>query len=116
MVLRDFPDLHLDSKPGRHHDARMRTTVTLEPDVARLLNEQARRTRKSFKDTLNAAVRMGLGRISENRAPKSFIIEARPMHLKAGVDAGRLNSLLDDLEAENFLAKTHTAGRKKARS
>ena len=39
----------------------MRTTVTLEPDVARLLNDQARRTRRSFKETLNAVVRFGLG-------------------------------------------------------
>jgi hypothetical protein len=94
----------------------MRTTVTLEPDVARLLNDQARRTRKSFKETLNAAVRMGLGRISESRAPRSFTVEARPMHLKAGVDSGRLNSLLDDLEAGTFPAKTHAAGHKKSRS
>jgi len=88
----------------------MRTTVTLEADVARLLNDQARRTRKTFKETLNAAVRKGLGQACESDASSPFIIEARPMHLKTGMDAGKFNSLLDDLEAEHFASKARTSG------
>ena len=76
----------------------MRTTVTLEPDVARLLNDHARQTRKSFKETLNDAVRLGLSRISENTG--DFTIDARPMKLKAGHDGDRFTTLLDDLEAD----------------
>jgi hypothetical protein len=83
----------------------MRTTVTIEPDVARMLDDYARRTRKSFKETLNDAVRMGLGRAHESTAPKDFVIEAKPMGLRAGIDGGKLNTLLDDLEAEAFLSK-----------
>jgi len=94
----------------------MRTTVTLEPDVARLLDDQARRTRKSFKETLNAAVRLGLGRISESPSPQEFIIEARPLQLKAGLDAGRLNSLLDELDADAFIEKSRSDSRKKSRA
>ena len=80
---------------ARHHDARMRTTVTLDPDVARLLNDQARRTRKSFKETLNAAVRLGLGRVWEAPATAEFTIEAHPLRLRAGLDDRRFNSLLE---------------------
>ncbi len=94
----------------------MRTTVTLEPDVARLLNDQARRTRRSFKDTLNTAVRMSLGQRPDTRAARAFTIEARPMQLKVGVDAGRFNALLDDLDADAFLAKARPSVRKKSRS
>jgi IS4 transposase len=83
----------------------MRTTVTLEPDVARMLNDQARRARKSFKETLNAAVRLGLSRISETTSSTEFTIDARPMQLKTGLDGGRLNSLLDELEADAFIEK-----------
>jgi len=86
----------------------MRTTVTLEPDVARLLSEHARQTRKSFKETLNAAVRSGLGRGTASSEDRDFTIEARPMQIKAGVDAGRFNSLLDDLDAEAFLVKNRS--------
>lgn len=83
----------------------MRTTVTLEPDVARLLNDHARRSRKSFKETLNAAVRMGLSRISETTSNTEFTLDARPMQLKTGLDGGRLNSLLDEMEADAFIEK-----------
>ncbi len=92
----------------------MRTTVTLEPDVARLLNDQARRTRKSFKETLNTAVRLGLGRAPMSRPAAPFTVEARPMHLKAGLDAGRFNSLSDELDAEAFLATVQAGMRKKS--
>ena len=86
----------------------MRTTVTLEPDVARLLSEHARRTRKSFKETLNAAVRSSLGRVTDSSGDREFTIEARPMQLKAGVDAGHLNALLDDLDADAFIEKNRS--------
>ena len=94
----------------------MRTTVTLEPDVARLLDDHARRTRKSFKETLNAAVRLGLGRVSEFPSTQEFTIEARPMQLKTGLDAGRFNSLLDELATEVFIEKARSDHRQESLS
>jgi len=94
----------------------MRTTVTLEPDVARLLNDHARRTRKSFKETLNTAVRLGLRRVTESPATEAFTIEARPMGLKAGVDNQRFGALLDDLDADAFIERTRSNSLKKSRS
>jgi hypothetical protein len=38
----------------------MRTTVTLDPDVAAKLKEEARRRGTSFEEVLNASVRRGL--------------------------------------------------------
>ena len=38
----------------------MRTTVTLEKDVERMLREAMHRSRRSFKQTLNSALRAGL--------------------------------------------------------
>jgi predicted transcriptional regulator len=40
----------------------MRTTVTLDPDVQRLLDEAQHRSKRPFKQVLNDAVRVGLGR------------------------------------------------------
>lgn len=94
---------------------RMRTTVTLDPDVARLLSEHARQTHKSFKETLNAAVRFGLGRVTDSSEDREFTIVAHPMQIKAGVDAGRLNSLLDDLDADVFIEKKRADNRKTSR-
>lgn len=81
----------------------MRTTVTLENDVARMLDDQARRTRKSFKETLNEAVRLGLGRASNPTADSEFVMELRDMGLRSGIDGGRFNSLLDEMDADVFL-------------
>jgi hypothetical protein len=43
--------------------------------------------------------------VKDSSEDREFTIEARPMRLKAGVDAGRLNALPDDLDAEAFLGK-----------
>ncbi len=84
----------------------MRTTVTLDPDVARMLNDQAARSRKSFKETLNNALRLGLARSSESKSTETFKIEARPMGLRGGIDPARFNSLSDELDADRFLEES----------
>ena len=58
----------LDFGCGMHHDssdddamiATMRTTVTLDPDVERLIRDAMRERAISFKAALNEAVRIGL--------------------------------------------------------
>lgn len=81
----------------------MRTTVSLDPDVARLLGEESHRTKKSFKETLNAAVRVAYGQKAKFENAPPFLVESRPMGLRGGIDPSRLNSLLDELDAEAFL-------------
>jgi hypothetical protein len=83
----------------------MRTTLTLEPDVARMLKDAAHRTRRPFKEVLNAAVRAGLTGGRQPAAAPEFVLEATPLRLRAGIDPHRLNSLPDELEAEEFLRK-----------
>ncbi len=83
----------------------MRTTVTLEKDVERMLLDAMHRSRKSFKETLNAAVRAGLsGKAVKTRATK-FIIKARPLGLRSGIDPASFNKLADELEVDAFLEK-----------
>lgn len=83
----------------------MRTTLTLEPDVARMLKDAAHRSRLSFKAVLNAAVRAGLAGGNAAVTGPGFILKAAPLGLRTGVDPHRLNSLPDELEAEEFLRK-----------
>lgn len=82
----------------------MRTTVTLDPDVERLLRDAMHQRRQSFKETLNQAIRAGLSASAGYRvADAPFVLAARRMGLRAGIDPGRLNQLADELEAEAFL-------------
>jgi hypothetical protein len=100
---------HLDSMLIVHHDVRMRTTVTLDKDVERLLREAMHRSRRGFKETLNAAIRNGLGRKTTGKERSRFVVRARPMGLRAGLDPAGLNKLADDLDVDTFLSKVRNA-------
>ena len=89
----------------------MRTTVTLDPDVASLVHEAMHRTRRSFKETLNSAVRAGL-RGTGGRRARRFVVKARPMGLRAGIDPLSLNRLADDLEIDAALARPRRRARR----
>lgn len=93
----------LDSTSARHHDALVRTTVTLEPDVAVKVQALAHRRGASFKATLNDLLRRGLG--AQQRAERAPAFVVRPHHggFRPGVDPTRLNQLIDDLEIEDFV-------------
>jgi hypothetical protein len=109
---RDLPSEHLDSKIRCYHDASMRTTVTLDPDVQQLLRDAMQRRRLSFKEALNQAIRSGLsGATNPSDDETSFVVRAQRMGLRAGIDAGRLNQMTDELEAESFDELSRTLAR-----
>lgn len=81
----------------------MRTTLTLDDDLARQLKEIARRRGESFKAVVNAAVRRGLeqGAKPPSRLPP-FVVEPKACGFRVGVDPRKLNRLLDELEIEDL--------------
>lgn len=83
----------------------MRTTVTLDPDVAELLRATAHGMRRSFKEALNSAVRRGLeGTSRPQRA--AFKVHPLSMGVRSGVDPARLAEVGDDAEVDAFLDLT----------
>lgn len=84
----------------------MRTTVTLDRDVERILRETAVRTHKPFKKVLNETLRAGIKQASGMGQAEPFVLRSRPMGLRAGYDPAGFNQLADDLEAEAFLETT----------
>ncbi len=93
---------HLDSIFLEHYDDTVRTTVTIDDDVAKELKKRARSTEKSFKEVLNDSLRLAF---SLSRAPgkqrKRFHVKAHRSAFRAGVDVEKLNQLVDQLDAEN---------------
>jgi hypothetical protein len=73
----------------------MRSTITLEPDVQRLVERTMNRNKKSFKETVNAAIRRGL---SDPKRMASVVAEVPSFRLglMPGIDPQRLNTALDD--------------------
>ena len=58
-----------------------------------------------MKEIVNAALRRGLAAETSFRTRKRFRVEPRSLGLRAGIDARRLNQLLDDLDVKAFAAK-----------
>ena len=74
----------------------MRTTVTLDPDVAGKLKQTARERGISFKEALNAAVRRGFERAQVKPLP--YRLPTRDLGAKPGVDLEKALRLAGELE------------------
>lgn len=80
----------------------MRTTVTLDEDVAAKLRETARQRGVSFKRVLNDALRDGL--MARSR-PRKFAMPTRDLGVKPEIDIDRALRLAGELEDEETLRK-----------
>jgi hypothetical protein len=82
----------------------MRTTLTLDDDVAQQLREIAHRRKIPLKEAVNATLRLGLARAELPRGERPpFRVETFASPFRPGVDPARLNQVLDELEArESF--------------
>jgi hypothetical protein len=81
----------------------MRTTVTLDADVAAKLKAVARDRGISFKQALNQAVRAGLQ--GGRRASSPFRPYTQPMGLRAGLQIDKALQLAAALEDEEIVRK-----------
>jgi len=90
----------------------MRTTVTLDADAERLLRNAMHSRRRSFRQTLNDAVRDALGPKPAAKSRSRFVVKARPMGMRAGIDPTGFNKLADELEVDAILAKGQRGSRR----
>jgi hypothetical protein len=81
----------------------MRTTLTLDPDVSELLEQETHRQQKPFKRVVNEALRKGLTR--SVRPQHRVRVVGYPSELRSGFDAARFNALADELEDAALLHK-----------
>jgi|ERR1700734_2411264 ribbon-helix-helix CopG family protein len=91
----------------------MRTTLTLDDDLAGLLKQRARELGVPFKEAVNRAIRAGLGEAALARkgpAPKTV---PHSFGFRPGVDLDKLGQLADELEAEAFADKAYDSARRK---
>ncbi len=84
----------------------MRTTLTIEPDVAQLLRREIRRSDRSMKAVVNDALRVGLGIRGKSPPTSRFEVKPHGFGFRPGIDINRLNQLVDELEAEELGRKS----------
>lgn len=74
----------------------MRTTLTLDDDVAKLLEKEQRRSGNSFKQVVNHFLRLGL--TTKPPARKPFKVTPINLGLPPGLSFDNTEELLDYLE------------------
>jgi hypothetical protein len=91
----------------------MRTTLTLDDDLAGLLKRRARELGIPFKEAVNRTIRAGLE--EEAAAPRHPAPKTIPhsFGFRPGIDLDKLGQLADELEAEAFAEKLDDSPRRK---
>jgi hypothetical protein len=81
----------------------MRTTLTIDDDLAGMLRQLARQLDKPFREVVNTTLRKGL---AAQHAVSTHQVVVRPHDFGAsrGTDLDRLNQLVDELDAEKYLS------------
>jgi hypothetical protein len=80
----------------------MRTTLTLDPDVAAKAKKGAAQLGKPFKEVINAALRVGLEQILRPPAAKPYRTHPRPLGLRRGFSYDNIGELLARAEGEDY--------------
>jgi hypothetical protein len=75
----------------------VRTTLSLDADVASLLQSEVRRSGKSFKETVNCCLRLGL-MASGRRERKRFVVTPRRLGLPPELNYDNIEELIEALE------------------
>ena len=77
----------------------MRTTLTLDGDVADKLKSRARRTGRPFKDVVNEALRLGLAATSSRPVRTPFVAKVRDLgRVSPGLDLDNVADVLERVE------------------
>lgn len=79
----------------------MRTTLTLDPDVAAKAKNGAAKLGKPFKEVINAALRIGLEEVLKPAATKPYRTRGRPLGLRGGLSYDNIGELLARAEGED---------------
>jgi hypothetical protein len=79
-----------------HHD--VRTTLTVDEDVYARLESEARASGKSFKDTVNELLRLGLSVRQSAPPAHAFRVRPRRMGLLPGLQLENVAGLLEQVE------------------
>lgn len=75
----------------------MRTTLSIDDDVANLLEKEIRRSGSSFKEAVNHYLRLGI-MASKRRESKPFVVTPRPLSLPPGLSYDNVEELIEALE------------------
>jgi len=83
----------------------MRTTLTLDPDVAARLNAEVARSDLALKSVVNEALRRGLRMPGKSPRRAAYSVKPLKLSFRPGIDTDKLNELADELENDVLVKK-----------
>jgi hypothetical protein len=83
----------------------MRTTVSIDPDLARLIEQRMAEQGKGFKQVLNETLRRGF-ESAVRETPARYEVPTFDSPVLPGIDLAKVNQLLDE---ESFLVDDEAA-------
>ncbi|HNQ87027.1 MAG TPA: antitoxin [Verrucomicrobiota bacterium] len=78
--------------------------MTIDDDLAAILQRESRQKGLPFKQLVNAALRRGLVQDQAMQPVPRVVTRPHAFGFKPGIDLEKLNQLADELEAEAFSA------------
>ena len=88
----------------------MRTTLTLDDDLAYVLKQRARLLDQSFRQVVNDTLRRGLSPGSADAPRRPYRVRTFSSEYAPGVDRLNLMDFADDLDDEQYLEARRTDG------
>jgi hypothetical protein len=80
----------------------VRTTVTIDDDLRVQLDRRMRETGKSFKETVNEALRNGIRNSQGNKPRTRFKVKPFRLGLKPGLSYDKPWVLLEEVEGSDY--------------
>jgi len=88
----------------------MRTTLTIDDDIAQELQNLSHERKSSFRSVVNDVLRRGLmAGQKPPPPPEPFRVRSAARGFRPGIDLVKLNQLVDEIEVEDFSAQEHEA-------
>ena len=76
----------------------MRTTLSIDDDVAELLQKEVRQSGDSFKETVNRLLRLGLIAAHRPEKRKRFVVKPLNIAFPPGLNLDKTEQILEYLE------------------
>jgi hypothetical protein len=76
----------------------VRTTLSIDDDVAELVEQEVRRSGESFKGTVNRLLRLGLMAAHRPEKRKRFVVKPLNITFPAGLSLDKTEDIIEFLE------------------
>lgn len=80
----------------------MRTTLTIDDDVATLVEQEVQRSGDSFKGTVNRLLRLGLTATRQPKPRTLFVVTPKAVNTGLGTRYQKVSDLLEALDGPTY--------------